>query len=84
MQSKPGEYTLILMDIQMPVMDGHLAAQTIRNLDDPRLANIPIIALSANAFDEDKKKSLESGMNAHMAKPMDLSQVLELMKEIIP
>ncbi len=84
MQSKPGEYTLILMDIQMPVMDGHLAAQTIRNLDDPRLANIPIIALSANAFDEDKKKSLESGMNAHMAKPMDLSQLLELMKEIIP
>lgn len=82
-ESSPGTYCLILMDIQMPVMDGHLAAQSIRNLPDPQLASIPIIALSANAFDEDKKKSMESGMNAHMAKPINLPRLLELIQTLI-
>lgn len=82
-KADPDEYALILMDIQMPVMDGHEAARTIRRLKDPVRANIPIIALSANAFDEDRRMSRESGMNAHMAKPMDLSRLLELIATII-
>lgn len=81
--SQPGDYALVLMDIQMPVMDGHHAARAIRALDDPRLASLPIIALSANAFDEDRKMSMESGMNAHLAKPLDVSELLELMWKIL-
>lgn len=77
--SAPGEYALILMDIQMPVMDGYQAAQAIRALPDPVLAEIPIIAVSANTFEENMRKSMESGMNAHLAKPID---VPELMKTI--
>lgn len=81
--SRPGDYALVLMDIQMPVMDGHHAARTIRALDNPRLASLPIIALSANAFDEDRKMSMESGMNAHLAKPLDVSELLKLMWKIL-
>ncbi len=77
-------YALILMDIQMPIMDGHNAARAIRNLPDPIRSHIPIIALSANAFDEDRRKSMESGMNAHMAKPLDMAALLELIASIIP
>ncbi len=80
--SKPGEYALILMDIQMPVMDGHQAAREIRKLDDSRLANIPIIAVSANAFEEDRKKSLESGMNGHVPKPVDIVQLMEMIDKV--
>ena len=72
----PGTYALVLMDIQMPVMDGYQAAQAIRRLPDPDLASIPIVALSANAFEEDRKASMASGMNAHLAKPMDIGQIL--------
>lgn len=78
--SKPGDYALILMDIQMPVMDGNLAAQAIRALDDPDLAAIPIVALSANALEEDRKRSMESGMNAHLAKPIQIDQLMRLLK----
>lgn len=81
--SHPGEYFLILMDIQMPIMDGHQASKSIREIENPDLANIPIIALSANAFEEDKIKSMKSGMNAHMAKPIDLPKLLDLMKTVI-
>ncbi len=81
-RSRPNEYALILMDIQMPVMDGHQAAQAIRKLEDPYLAGIPIIALSANAFDEDRKRSMKSGMNAHLAKPVDMNRLIELIGEI--
>ena len=73
----------MLMDIQMPVMDGYEAARTIRKLEDPDRSSLPIIALSANAFDEDRRMSRESGMNAHMAKPLDMSRLLELIATII-
>ena len=68
----PGYYALVLMDIQMPVMDGWQATRCIRAMDDPLRANVPIIALSANVFDSDIRKSMESGMNAHLAKPIDM------------
>ncbi len=81
--SQPGYYSLILMDIQMPVMDGHLAARAIRHLADPALADIPIIALSANAFEEDRRKSIESGMNFHLAKPMNFPQLMNLLEKTL-
>lgn len=78
----PGDYEVILMDIQMPVMDGYQAAEAIRGLGDGEKSSIPIIALSANTFDEDKKKSAKSGMNAHVAKPVDVSMLTELIEKI--
>ncbi len=75
--SQPGDFDLILMDIQMPVMDGRQATEEIRRLKNPLLANIPIIALSANAFESDKRMSIESGMDAHLTKPMDVSLLME-------
>jgi CheY-like chemotaxis protein len=70
--SEPGYYDVILMDIQMPVMDGYTAAQAIRKLPDARLAGIPIIAMTANAFQEDIKKAEDAGMSGHIAKPLDI------------
>jgi CheY-like chemotaxis protein len=70
------------MDIQMPIMDGYTAARTIRSFEDKNLANIPIIALSANAFDEDKQKSLDAGMNAHLAKPIDVNELVHTLAMI--
>ena len=81
--SAPDCYGLVLMDIQMPVMNGYETTQLIRSLEDPILCSIPIIALSANAFDEDRRMSRRSGMNAHMAKPLDTDQLLSLMMDII-
>jgi len=76
MEQKPaGTYDLILMDIQMPNMDGYKATQTIRRLADKKKAGIPIIAMTANAFEEDRKKTLEKGMNGHIAKPVDAEKV---------
>lgn len=75
--AKPGEYALILMDIQMPVMNGRQAAKAIRRLKDTMLSHIPIIALSADAFESDKRKSIESGMDAHLPKPIDVPVLLE-------
>ncbi len=79
----PGGYGLILMDIQMPVMDGWQAAQAIRSLEDPALAEVPIIALSANAFESDVRRSLESGMNAHLTKPIDVACLIEEIKRAV-
>ncbi len=79
----PGQYDLILMDIQMPVMDGWQAARAIRKLENPALAGIPIIALSANALDSDARRSLESGMNAHMNKPLDMPALLDKIDEVL-
>ncbi len=62
------KYDLIFMDIQMPKMDGYTATREIRTLNDPKCANIPIIAMTANAFEEDRKKAIKAGMNAHIAK----------------
>jgi signal transduction histidine kinase/CheY-like chemotaxis protein len=77
-----GYYDAVLMDIQMPIMDGYTAAHAIRCFEDKELANIPIIALSANAFEEDKQKSLDSGMNAHLAKPIDINELIETLGAI--
>lgn len=81
--SEPGAFGLILMDIQMPVMNGWEAAKAIRSLADPTLSTIPIIALSANAFDSDKRTSKESGINAHLTKPFDVPLLLETIGKII-
>ncbi len=81
--SEPNEFFLVLMDIQMPVMDGYHAAREIRALEDPLLSRIPIIALSANAFEEDKLRALESGMNAHIAKPLEMKRLLEEMERLV-
>ena len=81
--SVPGEYGLILMDIQMPTMDGLQATKEIRKLDDPVLSRIPIIALSANAFESDKRTSIESGMDAHLAKPINLPLLLETIAKVL-
>ncbi len=81
--AEPGYYALILMDIQMPRMNGYEATRAIRALDDPGIANIPIVAMTANAFEEDKKQALESGMNAHIAKPIDVKKLLEVLTDIL-
>ena len=82
-RSEPGYYDLILMDIQMPVMDGHETARKIRQLADRQLASIPIIALSANAFAEDYQKSMNAGMNAHFPKPIDIHELQELIQKVL-
>lgn len=81
--AKPGQYDLILMDIQMPTMDGYEAVRQIRKLKNPETANIPIIAMTANAFEEDRQKALEAGMNEHVSKPIDLARVLEAVKKVL-
>lgn len=77
-KSQPGDYDLILMDIQMPIMNGYHATQAIRRIENPALAGIPIIAVSANTSEEDKKIAMESGMNAHLAKPLDTPRLFKL------
>lgn len=81
--AEPGQYDLILMDIQMPIMNGYEATKQIRAMDNSKLANIPIIAMTANAFDEDKKAALDAGMNGHIAKPIDVPKLMELLQEIL-
>ena len=75
-------YDMILMDIQMPEMDGYEATKRIRNLDDAR-ADIPIVAMTANVFEEDRQKALESGMNAHVSKPVDMNMLFKVMAQIL-
>ena len=72
----PNQYDVILMDIQMPKMDGYTATREIRTLSDNRKANIPIIAMTANAFEEDKEKAIKAGMNGHVSKPIDLGTIM--------
>ena len=84
MEQKPaGTYDLILMDIQMPNMDGYRATEMIRRLSDKNKANIPIIAMTANAFEEDRKKALEKGMNGHIAKPVDIEKMKEILQNTL-
>jgi CheY-like chemotaxis protein len=82
-KSEPGTYAAILMDIRMPVMDGLEAAATIRALNRPDAKRIPIIALTANAFDEDVQRSLQAGMNAHLTKPVDADHLFQTLEELI-
>ena len=81
--SKPDLYDLILMDIQMPVMDGLEATRIIRRSDHPMAATIPIIAMTANAFDEDMKKSVESGMNGHLSKPIEIDKFFRTISKFV-
>lgn len=82
-RSEPEYYDLILMDIQMPVMDGHEATRAIRQLENKSLAQIPIIALSANAFVEDYQKSIKAGMDAHFPKPIEINELQELIQMVL-
>ena len=78
-----GTYQIILMDVQMPVMNGYDAAKKIRRMDDPQKANIPIVAMTANAFSEDKQVALDAGMNDHIAKPIDMSVLVPTLRKYL-
>ena len=81
--SAPGDYDLVLMDIQMPVMDGYEATRRIRLLDNPELSLVPIIAMTANAFDEDRKAASECGMNGFISKPIDLKELIYVLNSVL-
>ena len=76
-RAPPGAYNLILMDVQMPRMNGYDATKAIRKLEDPQKSKVPIIAMTANAFEEDKKNALAAGMNGHLAKPIDVQKLIQ-------
>jgi len=82
-QSAVGEYSAILMDVRMPVMNGLEAAEAIRALDRADAKTVPIIALTANAFDEDVQRSLQAGMNAHLTKPVESDHLFETLEQMI-
>ena len=82
-ESESGYYDLVLMDIQMPRMDGYQATKEIRKLSNIGLANIPIVALTANALTEDKQRAFESGMDGHVAKPIDIEKFKYILKEVL-
>ena len=79
----PGSYDLVLMDVQMPIMDGYTATRKIRALDDPARAKLPIIAMTANAFDEDRRNALESGMNGFLSKPIVIDDLVQELHKIL-
>ncbi|MGX8719413.1 MAG: response regulator, partial [Desulfovibrio sp.] len=81
--SQPGWYDAILMDIQMPVMDGYEATRAIRALDDRELAGIPILAMTANAFQEDVQAARDAGMQAHIAKPVDVDVLMKELRAVL-
>ena len=81
--SKPGDYDAVLMDIQMPVMDGFEATRRIRSLEDPKLSNIPILAMTANAFKEDEEAAFAAGMQAHIAKPVDANVLMQKLSQVL-
>ena len=80
--SKQGEFDLVLMDIQMPKMDGYAATRQIRTLPSD-VANVPIVAMTANAFEEDKQKAIRAGMNARIAKPIEAGRLMETLSHIL-
>ena len=80
----PGDFDAVLMDIQMPVMDGYTATRIIRTLDNAAVANLPIIAMTADAFAEDKRRALEAGFTAHIAKPVNMATLIETLSQYIP
>ncbi|MBE6993167.1 MAG: response regulator [Ruminococcaceae bacterium] len=79
----PGAYDAVLMDVQMPLMNGYDATHAIRALDDPAAAGVPIIAMTANAFQEDVRDALEAGMDAHIAKPFDIEKIMETLSGVL-
>lgn len=81
--SEKGYFDLVLMDIQMPIMNGYDATRTIRKFEDKDIANIPIIAMTANAFEEDKKEAIEAGMDGHLAKPIEIPELIKTLKEVL-
>ena len=81
--SQPGAYDLVLMDIQMPVMDGYEATRRIRALPDPKLAGIPILAMTANAFDEDRRAAADCGMDGFLSKPINIEEVLQALQKVL-
>ena len=81
--SKPGNYDVVLMDVQMPVMNGYEATRQIRALTDPALSGITILVMTANAFEEDKRDAIAAGMNGHIAKPIQIDKLLSMLAEII-
>lgn len=82
-KSEPGYYQLVLMDVQMPVMDGYEASKRIRTLRDKRLSSIPIFAMTANAFEEDRQEALKSGMDGHIAKPIDIEKLFDTLSTVL-
>ncbi len=82
-RSGPGHFDLVLMDVQMPVMDGYQATRVIRGLEDSALASIPILAMTANAFEEDKREALQAGMDGHIVKPINVNKLFETLDEIL-
>ena len=82
-KNPPGYYKVVLMDVQMPEMDGYEATRTIRSIEDQALAAVPIIAMTANAFEEDRREALRSGMNGHIAKPIDIEVLFETLDQIL-
>jgi CheY-like chemotaxis protein len=82
-QAEPGRYDAVLMDIQMPVMDGYEAARLIRSMPDAQRAQVPIIAVTANALDDDVREALAAGMNAHVAKPIDPRKLMSTLASVL-
>ena len=81
--SEPGYYDAVLMDIQMPVMDGYAATRAIRSLENRKLAKVPILAMTANAFQEDVQASMDAGMQGHIAKPIDVSNLMDTLSSVL-
>lgn len=81
--SEPGHYQVVLMDVQMPVMNGYEAAKAIRRLENKKLASLPILAMTANAFEEDKQEALKSGMDGHISKPIDIDKLMETLDNVL-
>ena len=82
-EAKDGQYDLILMDVQMPLLNGYEATRQIRAMDRNYCKQIPILAMTANAFDEDRQEAIAAGMNSHLAKPIDLKVLLKTLSEIL-
>ena len=82
-KSEPGYYQLVLMDVKMPVMNGYEATKVVRKMENRELASIPIFAMTANAFEEDKREALNCGMNGHLAKPIDVEQLFKLLRKVL-
>ena len=78
------DFDVVLMDVQMPVMDGYEATKAIRGLSDKKLASIPILAMTANAFAEDVQAAKQAGMDGHLAKPIDVDKIIEELKRVLP